>query len=85
MKEHLETALKIKNCSDTAKRFFKDTFPEKVKPYMEIIRGVMEAKKIDTIPALLVISKTEAYESDGMVQMMFMAATVELIESENKK
>jgi len=52
---------------------------------VKIFEGVMEAKKIDIIPALLEISETETYQSDGMAQMMFMAATVELIESRDKK
>lgn len=85
MIQYLEIAQKLEKCRDTAKRFFKEEFPEKIKPYDEIIRGVMEAKKIDIIPALLEISETETYQSDGMVQMMFMAATVELIESKDKR
>lgn len=85
MMQALELSQKMKKCRDTAKRFFKDEFPEKLKPYTEIIEGVMKANKIDIIPALLMISKTETYLSDGMAQMMFMAGTVELIESTDKK
>ncbi len=81
----IELSQKMKKCRDTAKRFFKDEFPEKLQPYTEILEGVMKGKCIDEIPALLEISKTETYQADGMTQMMFMAATVELIESSDKK
>lgn len=76
----IELAQKMKKCRDTAKRFFAAEFPEKLKPYTEIIKGVMKSESIDEIPALLEISKTETYQNDGMMQMMFLAATVELIE-----
>ena len=85
MMQALELSQKMKKCRDTAKRFFKDEFPEKLKPYTDLIEAVMKANKIDIIPALLMISKTETYLSDGMAQMMFMAATVELIETTDKK
>lgn len=77
----IELSQKMQKCRDTAKRFFKDEFPQKLKPYTEIIEAVMKSKNVDEIPALLEISKTETYQADGMTQMMFMAATVELIES----
>jgi hypothetical protein len=80
MMQAIELSQKMQKCRDTAKRFFKDEFPEKLKPYIELLEAVMKSKSIDEIPALLEISKTETYQSDGMVQMMFMAATVELIE-----
>lgn len=85
MMQAIELSQKMKKCRYTAKQFFKEEFPEKVKPYTEIIEGVMKGKGIDEIPALLEISKTETYQADGMTQMMFMAATVELIESTDKK
>ena len=81
MMQAIELSQKMQKCRDTAKRFFAAEFSEKLKPYTEIIEGVMKSKSIDEIPALLEISKTETYQSDGMVQMMFMAATVELIET----
>ena len=77
----IELSQKMKKGRDTAKRFFAAEFPEKLKPYTVIIEGVMKSKSIDEIPALLEISKTETYQNDGMTQMMFLAATVELIES----
>jgi hypothetical protein len=40
----------------------------------------MKDHNLDAIPALLRISELEAYKENGMAQMMFMAATVELIE-----
>ena len=76
----IELAQKMQKCRDTAKRFFAAEFPEKIKFYTEKLEAVMKSKSIDEIPALLEISKTETYQNDGMMQMMFLAATVELIE-----
>ncbi|OYX86780.1 MAG: hypothetical protein B7Y83_00130 [Flavobacteriales bacterium 32-34-25] len=84
MIREIEMAQKLHKCRDTVKRFWKEEFPEKIKPYSDIVKAVMNAKHIEAIPALLEISKTETYQEEGMAQLMFMAATVELIESENK-
>ena len=81
MMQALEISQQLNKCRDTAKRFFKDEFPEKLKPYTELIEAVMKANKIEVIPALLEISKTETYLENGFGQMMFMAATVELLET----
>lgn len=81
MMQAIALSQKMKKCRDTAKRFFKEEFPEKLKPYIELLEAVMKSKSMNEIPALLEISKTETYQDDGMVQMMFLAATVELIES----
>jgi hypothetical protein len=79
-----ETAIKITaklyKCRDTAKRFFKDEYPAKIDPYRIIVKKVMKANKVDEIGALLIIGKTNAYQNNGMAQMLFMATIVELIE-----
>jgi hypothetical protein len=40
----------------------------------------MAANKLDVIPALLKVAQTNMYQENAMGQMLFMAATVELIE-----
>lgn len=79
----IQMAAKLYECRDTAKRFFREEYAEKLKPYTHIIQAVMKANKLDVIPALLKISETETYNDNGMTQMLFMAATVELIEPSN--
>lgn len=79
----VQMAAKLYECRDTAKRFFREEYAEKLKPYTHIIQAVMKANNLDVIPALLKISKTETYNDNGMTQMLFMAATVELIEPSN--
>jgi hypothetical protein len=85
MIQELENSQKLYHCRDTAKRFFREEFPKKLEPYTDLIQAVMKANKIEVIPALLEISKTETYQENGMGQMMFMAATVELLENDNEK
>jgi hypothetical protein len=81
MLQEIEISQKLYHCRDTAKRFLREEYPVKIKPYTDLIQAVMKANKIDVIPALLMLSKTETYQEDGMQQMMFMAATVELLET----
>ena len=71
---------KLYECRDTAKAFFKDQYKEKLKPYTHILKEVMKANNLKEIPALLKICETQHYQESGMVQMMYMAAVVELIE-----
>lgn len=85
MIQEIEIQQKLYHCRDTAKRFFRNEYPEKIKPYTELIQVVMKANEIDVIPALLEISKEDFYHENGMGQMMFMAATVELLETKNEK
>lgn len=76
----IQIAAKLYKCRDTAQRFFKEQYPEKIKPYKDLIQAVMKSHNIEEIPALLIISNTETYQENAMGQMMFMAAITELID-----
>lgn len=80
MEKEIKIAAKLYECRDTAKRFFRDEYAAKLKAYISIIKAVMKANELDEIQALLKISKTETYKENGMGQMMFMAAVVEIME-----
>lgn len=80
MEQQIKIAAKLYDCRDTAKRFFKEDFWEKIKPHTEIIKQVMKSNGIGEMKALLKISETEMYQDSGMTQMMFIAAMVELLE-----
>lgn len=80
MENQIKAAAKLYKCRDTAKSFFGDKYKEKVEPYKHILKQVMEANNLEEIPALLKISESEHYQQNGMAQMMYMAAVVELIE-----
>lgn len=80
METQIKIAAKLYECRDTAKRFFREEYAEKLKPYMHIIQEVMKANELEVLEAILKISKTKTYLDDGMVQMLFMAAAVELME-----
>lgn len=79
----VQITAKLYECRDTAKQFAKlnnSNYKEMLVPYTNIIKEVMKANKLEEIPALLKISQTNMYQDSGIVQLMFMAATVELIE-----
>lgn len=86
MEEKIKIAAKLYQCRDGAKAYCKiqkEDYKKTLKPYTDIIRGVMKANKVEEIPALLEISKTKTYSDCGTTQMMFLAAVVELIEPSN--
>lgn len=76
----VQMAAKLYDCRDTAKRFFRDEYKEKLQPYTHIVKEVMKANNLEELPALLKISETYSFQETPMAAMMFMAATVELIE-----
>ena len=83
MEKQIKMAAKLYECRDTAKTLAKlkeVDYKSMLKTYTEIIQKVMEVKKLDYLPALMLISKSKTYNEDGMTQLLFMAATVELIE-----
>lgn len=80
MEKEIKIAAKLYECRDTAKRFFREEYAEKLKPYIAIIKAVMKANELDELQAILKISQTESYQENGMAQMMFMAAVVEIME-----
>lgn len=86
MEDKIKIAAKLYECRDTAKslaKIQKENYKEMLAPYTHIIKQVMEANKLEELPALLQISKTHTYQDSGMAQLLFMAATVELIEPSN--
>ena len=80
MEKEIKIAANLYKCRDTAKGFFREKYAERLFPYIHIIQEVMKANELDVLEAILKISKTKTYQDDGMVQMLFMAAAVELLE-----
>lgn len=81
--DKIKIAAKLYECRDTAKslaKIKKANYKEMLEPYTHIIKQVMAANTLEELPALLKISKTHTYQDSGMAQLLFMAATVELIE-----
>jgi len=80
MEKEIKIAAQLYKCRDTAMRFFGEKYAERLKPYMHIVREVMKANDLEVLEAILKISQTKTYLDDGMVQMLFMAAAVEIME-----
>ena len=80
MEKQIKAAAKFYECRESMKRLLGSEFEERITPYIEVIKSVMEKKGIDEIPALLEISKSVTYNESVIVQAMFIAATCELIE-----
>lgn len=80
MEKQIKLAASLYKCRDTAKRFFREEYAERLKPYIHIIQQVMKANQLNELEAILKISKSETYNENGMIQMLFMAAVVEMME-----
>ena len=83
MEKEIKMAAKLYECRDTAKAFFKDEYKEKLKPYTHILTQVMKSNNLDEVHALMKISETETYKENGMTQMLFITAVVEMLEPSN--
>ena len=80
MEQQIKMAAKLYRCRDTAKRFFKDEFEEKIFPYKKIISDVAKDKKIGELEAMMQICDDDVIKNNGWALMLLMAAAVELIE-----
>lgn len=83
MEKNIRIVAKLYECRDAAKSLAKikgKDYKEMLEVYTDIIKKVMVANKEEEIPALLRISKTHTYNDNPTAQLLFMAATVELIE-----
>ncbi len=83
MEKQVKMAAKLYACRDAAKtlaKINKRDYLEMLEPYIVILKQVMLANNLEEIPALLVVSGTKTYQESDMGQLLFMAATVELIE-----
>ncbi len=80
MEKQIKLAASLYKCRDTAARFFREEYAEKLKPYIHIIKAVMKANELNELKAMLKISQSETYQENGMTQLLFMAAAVEMME-----
>lgn len=80
MEKEIKIAAKLYDIRATAKKFLGKDYEDRIKPYKDLVKSVMKEHKIEAANALLKISESEAYKSEGIAQMMFVAATTDLME-----
>lgn len=85
VKETIQIAAKMYDCQDTAKKLFKDEYPDKISWYVTTLRGVMEKEKLGELKAVLFVSELDSVKDNGMAIILFMAAAVEIIEGKPKR
>lgn len=76
----MKLAAKLYQCRDTAKRFFRDEYEAKLKPYRNIIDAHQKKFNLEVLPSVLELCSFESVRDNGMATMLFMAAAVEMIE-----
>jgi len=80
MEQQVKIAAKLYQCRDTAKRFFRDEYEAKLKPYKNIIEAHQKKFNLDVLPSVLELCSFESVRDNGMATMLFMAAAVEMVE-----
>lgn len=81
MEKQIKIAAKLYQCRDTAKRFYRDEFKDKIEPYKECIRKYMvNGGKDELLSVMEICEIDEIKEKGGFAIVMFMAAATELIE-----
>ena len=83
--KEIKMAAKMYKCRDSAKSLanLKDIkYMDMIKPYINIFKQLEEK---NVLLALLEISKTKAYNTDGVTQMLFIAAAIEIMEPSTDK
>jgi len=81
MEKQIKIAAKLYQCRDTAKRFYRDEFKDKIEPYKECIRKYMVNSGKDELLSVMEICEIdEIKDKGGFAIIMFMAAATELIE-----
>ncbi len=73
---------KLYQCSNTIKRLYGISYKKKLAKYIELIKeDMIQFKDSNELNAFERISNREEYKkSDGLEQVLFMAAVVEMIE-----
>lgn len=81
MQKELKILSKLYQCRDTAKRFYRDEYKDKIHPYKECIKKYMiKSGKNELLSVMEICEIDEIKEKGGFAIVMFMAAAVELIE-----
>ena len=69
----------------TAKEFYGDKYQAKITLYIELLELVMKSQKLDPIGALLNISKINIFKDNQVGQLMFFAATADIIDQKQNQ
>lgn len=80
MEQEIKIAAKLYECRDTAKRFFKSEFQERIRFYKRVIEAEQMKSGTEILQAVTSLCEMKGVKDDGMAIMMFMAAAVELME-----
>jgi len=80
MIKEIKIAARLYEIRDTAKRFFKEEFKSKLEPYTALILVHMKKSGKDELCAAMDLLQLESVQGNGMAQMLFIAAVVEMIE-----
>jgi hypothetical protein len=79
----IKQAAKLYQCRDCAKFLFGDDYHQKIEPYQQVIKSLAAAEELEIIPAATRICNTGNNKENGMLQMIILAAAVEIIEPSN--
>lgn len=73
-------AVKLTEARDTLRALWRDTWPEPVRPHMELLQRVSKESGRSVLDLVIELATRAADAGDGMGALMILAAAVELIE-----
>ena len=71
---------KLQEFRDVAERIYGNEYKQTVKEFTGIIETAMEFGDCDPIDALITVSKLDSFRNDEHKQLLFTAATYDLID-----
>jgi hypothetical protein len=80
MEEKNKTFTDLHETREIAKCLFSDKYKSRMRYYLNTLADIMKENNIDVIPAFIKIKDSEEYKKNGLAQICYMAAVVELTE-----
>lgn len=83
MEKEIKLSAKLYQQRDTAKALFEKKYHDKIKPYIHIVKETMKSNNMNEFEALILISKTNVFNTSSISKLLFFSAIVEIIEPRN--
>lgn len=84
MKQEIQMAAKLYRCHDTVKRLWGKDYKENIGPYIHFIETWNRKHGTDTMVSVTKICEDPSISTNGMMQLILLAAVVEIVEPQNE-
>lgn len=85
MESQIEISLKLYKCRDAVKQFYGKNYKNRLIPYSDLLLLAMKSEKVSVLEALMGILQTDQVIANGDLEVLFIAACVEIMEQNKTK